>query len=58
MTTTELFVHTLKGGVSRNTMILEISQTVDEGVLVDGWENSTTEEILELYNILVVEAAE
>lgn len=49
----ELFVHTLKGGVSRNTMILEISQSVDVGVLMDGWENLPTEDILELYSIIV-----
>ena len=55
--TEDLFIHTLKNGVSRNTMILEISQTVDEGVLVDGWENLPTEDILELYTTLM-EAAE
>jgi hypothetical protein len=51
--TAEVLIHTLAGGPCRSTMIKEIAESVDEGVLVDGWETLTTEELIELYSVLI-----
>lgn len=54
----DLFIHTLSDGASRSTMIRKITEQLngDQDVLVDGWENSLTEDLLELYNNLVGDA--
>jgi len=56
----DLVFHVLKDGASRSTMIREIAQAFsgDLNVLADGWENGTTEEIYELWTILIQDPAE
>jgi hypothetical protein len=53
----DLFIQTLSGDASRNTMIRKITEQLngDQDVLADGWEHSTTDELTELYNTLVVD---
>jgi hypothetical protein len=56
----DLVFHILQGGVSRSTMIREIIEQLngDQDVLANGWENGTTEEIYELWTILIQDPAE
>ena len=57
---TDVVFHILKDGESRSTMIREIVEQLngDQDVLAEGWENGTTEEIFELWTILVQDLAE
>jgi hypothetical protein len=56
----DLVFHVLKDGASRSTMIREIAQAFsgDQDILMDGWENLSTEEIYELWTILIQDPAE
>ena len=55
----ELFIHTLSTGADRSTMIRKITEQLngDQDVLVEGWENLPTEDLIELYSNLVEDVA-
>lgn len=51
----EVFLHILRGGDSRNTMIRKIIEQLngDTDVLADDWENLPINDLFELYSNLV-----